>query len=79
MVKMASAIELKFPRIAEVLCEYWGKKEYGPYIQSLIFDHRGGRQGFPDDVAEELMLLHSLGNRSVSTDVWDSIVLSARA
>lgn len=66
-----TAIEEKFPRIAKALCELWGKEGYGPYLQSLVFDERGGRQGFPPDVSMELFALYQLLDYHVDLDVWE--------
>jgi hypothetical protein len=65
-----SAIEEKFPRIAQALCELWGKPEYAPYLSSLVFDERGGRQGFPPDVSSELFMLYSLLDFQAEGDMW---------
>ena len=55
-----SALEEKFPRIAQTLCACWGKADCTAYLESLIYDQRGGRQGFPADVGAELLMLHGL-------------------
>ena len=65
-----SAIEEKFPRIAQELCAHWGKPEYLPYLSKLVFDERGGRQGFPMDVCLELFLLYDLLDYRQESDVW---------
>lgn len=65
-----SALEEKFPRIAQALTEYWGKAEYEPYLRSLVFDERGGRQGFPPDVSMELFMLQGLLDLQMEGDVW---------
>lgn len=66
-----SAVEDQYPRIAQTLSELWGKSDCEPYLLSLVFDGRGGRQGFPNEVAEELMLLSSLMERAPGMyDIW---------
>ena len=65
-----SAIEERFPRIAKALCELWGKPGYMPYLHSLVFDERGGRQGFPPDVSSELFMLYGLLDYQVQGDMW---------
>jgi hypothetical protein len=52
------------------LCEVWGKEESVPYLRSLVFDERGGRQGFPPDVSTELFMLYGLLEFQVVGDVW---------
>jgi hypothetical protein len=55
-----SAIERRFPRIARELCSLWGQEEVDRYLDSLLIDERGDRQGFPSAVLEELMFLSSM-------------------
>lgn len=65
-----SAIEEKFPRIAKALSELWGQEAYASYLRSLVFDERGGRQGFPPDVSMELFMLQGLLDLQSEGDVW---------
>jgi hypothetical protein len=47
-----------FPHIAKRITELWGKPDCLVYMQNLLDDNRGGaRSGFPQSVAEELLLL----------------------
>lgn len=47
-----------FPHIAKRLTELWGKPDCLIYMQNLLDDNRGGaRSGFPQSVAEELLIL----------------------
>lgn len=54
------ALERQFKRIADKIAESWPSQECGRYIDSLLVDSRGGRQGFPPEVISELFLLHAL-------------------
>lgn len=48
----------RFPRVANMLCACWS--DPGAALQaldSLVMDRRGGRQGFPRDIAAELVAL----------------------
>jgi tankyrase len=56
----ASAIEHKFSRIAKVLTTLWQRDDIDAYLNNLMLDDRGNRQGFPDDVLEEIMFLSSI-------------------
>ena len=48
----------RFPRIANSICALWRRvAQCEEYLDSLIVDQRGGRQGFPADVAQELTTL----------------------
>jgi hypothetical protein len=54
-------VSQNFPAIAEKIHRFWGRKEFGPYMTSLLHDNRGDiRKGFP---FETLMALHSLAEQ----------------
>jgi hypothetical protein len=58
-----SALEEKFPHIADKICRAWGRPELDQLVGQLSFDVRGDRAGFPADVMSELLflgLLHGL-------------------
>jgi hypothetical protein len=47
-----------FPRIANTLAALWTRpNEFMSYLNDLLIDNRGGRQGFPTDVLTELHAL----------------------
>ena len=58
--KDLSAIERRFPRIALEVTARWQHGDIDAYLDSLLLDDRGNRQGFPSDVLEEIMFLSSL-------------------
>ena len=48
----------QFPRIANQLARLWDdKKSVETYLNQLLIDQRGKRQGFPPDVHNELLNL----------------------
>jgi hypothetical protein len=48
----------QFPRIANVVARAWNDAtEIQAVLDDLLIDRRGGRQGFPLDVTEELLVL----------------------
>jgi hypothetical protein len=52
------AIALQFPHIANKLCEIWKRPVMcDQYFNELVIDQRGGRKGFPLEVATEISLL----------------------
>ncbi len=53
-----SALEKRFPRIADKIVLMWGAPEFPQYLTSLMIDKRGDRQGFPFDVLDEFMFLN---------------------
>ena len=70
------ALERLFPRIADKIAETWPRADCARYIDSLLVDTRGGRQGFPPEVVSELFLLHALldDHRPSQRDRWDGSV-----
>lgn len=56
-----SCIEQKFPHIAAKLRVVWPSEACSMYLSDLIVNTREGtRQGFPQDVLEDLLLLYAL-------------------
>ena len=53
-------IEREFPRILARLTELWGSEALGPYLDSLTFNERSTRNGFPPDAGAELLRLSNL-------------------
>ncbi|CAG2144650.1 hypothetical protein [Cupriavidus numazuensis] len=47
----------RYPRIGNRLAALWGHCSVRTYLDDLVIDKRGGRQGFPHDVAVELWRL----------------------
>jgi hypothetical protein len=48
----------RFPRVANKLARLWGDAEsVADYLDQLLIDRRGKRQGFPPDVQNELLNL----------------------
>lgn len=58
--KSRSAIETRFPHIARELTALWHTSQISLYLDSLLIDNRGDRQGFPEDVLDELMFLSGM-------------------
>jgi uncharacterized protein len=52
-----SALAQQFPHIFSKLVELMDKNEFSHYLNDVIFDSRGGRQGFPPEVVSELWKL----------------------
>jgi hypothetical protein len=52
------ALMRQFPRIANQLAAVWSETPaVRSYLDSLLVDYRGHRQGFPPDVLKELLSL----------------------
>lgn len=64
----------QFPRIANRLAESWDRpQQCEKYLDGLIMDGRGDRQGFPPDVAAEIATLKAHFLRAAPTvhkGVW---------
>lgn len=69
-----TALALQFPRIANRLAEIWKRPlQCERYLDELMIDRRGGRQGFPSDVAADIakVKLHFMDtSSSVRFNVW---------
>jgi hypothetical protein len=55
-----SALEKDFPRILTTIQSLWGYPELNAYFRKLTLDNRGDREGFPQDVWEEIFTLLNL-------------------
>lgn len=55
-----SALEEKFPRIADKVVLMWGYPEIITFFESLTLDDRGDRDGFSPDVMSELVFLSAI-------------------
>jgi hypothetical protein len=55
-----SALEEKFPRIADKVVLMWGYPEIITFFESLTLDDRGDRHGFSPEVMSELVFLSAL-------------------
>jgi len=77
-------LEQRFPRILAKLVEIWGKPAASTYLDGLMFsDDRPNRQGFPSDVASELLRLSMIHDaleapkKSPSQGGWSNDELGA--
>jgi len=71
------ALARQFPRIANRLCELWKRPaQCDPYLKQLIVDERGGRKGFPPEVAAELSTLvaHYSSLYPYRHSIWDDVL-----
>jgi hypothetical protein len=57
-----STIEQHFPRIAQKLVLVWPSEACAIYLTSLIVNEREARQGFPPEVLDDLLMLHSMND-----------------
>jgi len=58
------ALLQRFPRIANDLARVWHDEiELQLHLDDLLTDRRGGRQGFPPEIHQELLMLREYCNR----------------
>ena len=53
-------MEQRFPHIAKKLPALWRSEACAVYLSGLTIADRPGRQGFPADVMEDLVMLHEI-------------------
>lgn len=76
--KYPYALEAQHPRIFSKLGDLWGTPMIDAYLDDLVIDKRGGRQGFPADVMADIFHLYSLHERFLAqtraqkADVWSN-------
>lgn len=58
-----AALEAKYSRVFNKIIGMWGTQELEEHFNDLIVDKRGGRKGFPADVAADIILLSRLHER----------------
>jgi hypothetical protein len=71
------ALARQFPRIANRLWEMWKRPaQCDAYFKKLIVDERGGRKGFPPEVAAELSTLaaHYSTVYPYRHSIWDDVL-----
>lgn len=71
IVIATSALEADYPNIADNITLIWGSPECETYLNKLMLNSRGSRQGFNLDIMDELMLLTAITEHE-KTDIWTS-------
>lgn len=73
-IDVRSALE-DYPRICAHVQQLWGTTECENYLNTLVIDTRGNRQGFPAPMMEELLYLGRLARAlviiNIGGDLWD--------
>jgi len=77
-----TALPTQFVRIANALAHIWSDhRRCLEYLEDLLIDRRGGRQGFPFDVALEIAGLKDYYETAIhptAQTAWDLIVATRR-
>lgn len=69
-------LQVKYPRVANRMAALWDDKEACErYFEDLLTDKRGGRKGFPLNVAQEIATLRDFHFRLHHKDrvAWDHV------
>jgi hypothetical protein len=73
-----SVIQKRYPEIGDTIRKLWGSVDLYAYLNSIIFDERGGRQGFAEPTASALFRVyagHSALEQGRKTgDIWEIIL-----
>jgi hypothetical protein len=73
-----SLILERYPKIGEKIKQSWGSGDLQSYLNSLIYDERGGRQGFPEKIVSALFRVYeghtTLFPETKRGDIWDVIL-----
>ena len=77
-----SLIREHHPRIFEKITQLWGSVELHNYLDSIIFDERGGRKGFPEPISAALFRIYETHGDLIKIpkngDVWDAILTQVK-
>jgi hypothetical protein len=73
-----SLILEQYPKVGEKIQKTWGSAGLHNYLESIIFDERGGRHGFPESVVSALFRIYE-GHTTLLPeikrgDIWDVIL-----
>jgi hypothetical protein len=78
VINEISLIQKHHPNIFEKISIMWGSIELQNYLDSIIFDKRGGRRGFSDSVGTAIFKVFEthgkLIHKKKTGDVWDVIL-----
>lgn len=70
-----AVIKMSFPRIHQRIVSLWGTAQGEIFLDGLMVDERGGRQGFPHESMRALLLLQRVHFQKFGTfkkvDPWD--------
>lgn len=70
-------LEQQYPRVLEKILAQWDQSNMEAYFSELMMDSRDGqRQGFPHEVASEILrlsLVHAQQQQQKNSDVWGNI------
>jgi hypothetical protein len=72
-----AVLKKNFPRLHQSMASLWGTAQGESFLDGLIVDDRGGRQGFPADTMRALLVLQRIHFLKFGTfkkvDPWDVV------
>jgi hypothetical protein len=73
-----SLILEQYPNIGKRITQLWGSADFHNYLNTIVFDERGGRHGFPEAVVSALFRISeahkTLDPVKSDGDIWDVIL-----
>jgi hypothetical protein len=78
LAKEIGLIQEHHPKIYDKITQMWGSVDLQNYLDSIIFDQRGGRHGFTDSVGAAIFKIYETHGKlfppKKTGDVWDVIL-----
>jgi uncharacterized protein len=71
------ALEKQFPRVFEKIMALWDTPEFDAYLAELMTTTRSNRQGFPREVASDIIylsMLHERKGESGESNTWAQVL-----
>ena len=74
-----SKLELSFPHIIDKVTQHWNAGTLEAYMDGLLFDKRGNRIGFSEEILTELFALQNAYRatqpaKPISIDTWTDAI-----
>ena len=76
------ALEYHFPRVFEKIMELWDSSDFDAYLADLMTTTRTNRQGFPQEVASDIIylcMLHDRRSHSGKANNWAQVLREDQA
>jgi hypothetical protein len=71
-----------YPNVGKKIAQLWGSLDLHHYLNSVVFDERGGRHGFPEAILSALFRVSEVHKTLVPVkgggDIWDVILDQVR-
>ena len=78
LAKEISLIQELHPKISQKITQMWGSVDLQNYLDSIVFDERGGRHGFAENVGVAIFKVYETHGKLLhpkkNGDVWDVIL-----